>query len=142
LDIIRSILPEKQSPKGLARLWGQRCIQFFLSLLRFGEHALKQVVFEGHGVRTTLVRQEKLAVAGKNAPGKRDVMVIIVTVEGDIKLIKVESFPILGIAFGFFDLSDQSVVHFYSPLWIEMKKARRKSVPFKSRAGRCPLTHA
>jgi len=59
-----------------------------------------------------LVGDKELAIAGKGAIIEGDMVVIIVAMEGHVELVKAEAFAILGIAFGFFDLSNQTVVHF------------------------------
>jgi len=65
--------------------------------------------------------QEKFAITGKDAIIIANVVIIIVTVEGKIKLIKAEALSVLCISFCFFELADHSVVHGKSLLiWIEI----------------------
>jgi hypothetical protein len=78
-----------------------------------------------------LVRQEELAVTAKSAVFKTNMVVIIITVESHIKLIKAEALTILGIAMGFFNLSDHAIIHFLLSFSREMKKARRQARAFQ-----------
>jgi hypothetical protein len=82
-------------------------------------------------VPAAFVSQEKLAIAAKSTIFKANMVVIVITVEGHIKLIEAEALPILSIPLGFFDLSDHPIVHFLLSFSREMKKARRQARAFQ-----------
>jgi hypothetical protein len=82
-----------------------------LRLLRFGQHTLKQVVFQRHCVSATLVCHKEFAIAVELAV-KRYMMIVVVAMEGNVKRIKAEAFVFLSVPFCFFNLPNQAVVHF------------------------------
>jgi len=100
-----------------------------LSLFSGGDHIFQKDL-KSHGVAAALVSQEELAVAAKGTVFKTNMVVIVVTVEGYVKLVEAETLAIFGITFGFFDLSDHPIVHFLVSFSREMKKARRQARAF------------
>jgi hypothetical protein len=63
-----------------------------------------------------LVCEEELTITGKNIVLECNMVVVVVTVEGKVKLVEAEAFAVFSITFGLFDLSDHSIIHFiYSP---------------------------
>ena len=81
-----------------------------LGLDRFGDHSLKKN-FECHGMRTTVMRYKKFAVATIYAVIKSDVVIIVVAMKSKIKLVEEETIPFLSISSGFLSLTNHSVVH-------------------------------
>ena len=81
-----------------------------LGLDRFGEHSLKKN-FECHGMRATVMRYIKLAVASIYAVIKSDVVIIVISMKSKIKLVEEESVFLLSIPSGFLSLTNHSVVH-------------------------------
>jgi len=77
---------------------------------RFWYHPMKQV-FKCHGMSTTMMRYEELAIAVICAIIESDMMIIIVPVKSKIKFIEAKTGSILSVSFCFFQLADQSVVH-------------------------------
>jgi hypothetical protein len=78
-----------------------------------------------------LVCDEKLTVTTKNRVLETNVVVIVITVEGYIKLVEAEAFAFFGVALGFLNLPDHPIVHFLLSLFREMKKARRQARAFQ-----------
>jgi len=81
-----------------------------LGLDSFGDHALKKDL-ECHGMRTTVMRHKKFAVATIYAVIKIDVVIIIISMKSKIKLVEEESIFLLSIPSGFLSLTNHSVVH-------------------------------
>jgi hypothetical protein len=59
---------------------------------------------------TPLTQDEEFAVAFKDPVFKLHLMVVVVTVERDLKLVEAEALTLLSIPFGFFDFADH-VIH-------------------------------
>jgi hypothetical protein len=74
------------------------------------EHVLEDP-FQGHRVAATLMSNEKLAVTLESAILVTNAMVVVIAVEGHFKALEFEAVGFLGVAFGLFDLADQTVVH-------------------------------
>jgi len=74
-------------------------------LSRFGrEHILKQNL-KRNGVSASVVGKEELAVALEFSACKRDLVVVVVAMEGQFELVEAETFAVLCVAFGFFQFS-------------------------------------
>ena len=86
-------------------------LNYYLGLFCGRDHIFKQDL-KRHCVTTALVGKEELTITGKSRVLKTDVVFIIVTVESYIKFVEAEPFAVFGIALGFFDLSDHSIIHF------------------------------
>jgi hypothetical protein len=82
-------------------------------------------------VAAALVRYEELTITVKGAVFETDVVVIVVTVKVHVKLVEAEALAILSVALGFFDLSDQPIIHIFL-LFEGLKKARGQARAFLS----------
>lgn len=89
---------------------GSSYFQWILGFYRFNDHIFKEDL-QRHGMAAALMGKEELAIAIKNAVIIRNMMFTIVAVKIKIKLIEVESMPILGITLCFFYLANHSVIH-------------------------------
>jgi hypothetical protein len=78
-----------------------------------------------------LVSEEELTITAESTVLKTNMVVIIITVEGHVKLIEAEAFAIFGVTLGFFNLSDHPIVHYLLSFSREMKKARRQARAFQ-----------
>lgn len=56
----------------------------------------------------TLVSDKKLTVALKRSVIKQNVVIVVVAVKCEFESIEAKAIPFLGVALGFFDLSDHS----------------------------------
>jgi hypothetical protein len=101
----------------------------FLDLFCDRDHIFEQD-FESHCVATAMVSEEELTITAKSSIFKTDMVVVVITVEGYVKLIEAESLAVFGISLGFFDFSNHPIVHFLFSFFREMKKARRQARAF------------
>jgi hypothetical protein len=76
---------------------------------------------QGHRVATNPAKVEKIAIALPFSMVESDLMIVVIAAKGNGEFVKLKSFRLLGVPFGFLDLSDHAVVHRRSP-W--KKKAR------------------
>jgi hypothetical protein len=83
------------------------------------DHVLEQDL-ERHAVAAALVGDEKFAVAMVGAVLECNCVVVIVTVECNVKFIELEALSFLRVTLGFLQLSDHSVVHTLSPFSFEI----------------------
>ena len=81
-----------------------------LRLNRCGDHILQQNL-ERHGVSASFVGKEELAVALEFTICKRDLVIVVIAVEGQFELIEAKTGTVFRVALGFFQFSDQSIVH-------------------------------
>ena len=63
-----------------------------------------------------LVCEEELTVTAKSSVLETNMVVIVITVEGYIKLVEAEAFAFFSVALGFFNLPDHPIVHFFTLL--------------------------
>ena len=77
---------------------------------RVGEHIPEQD-FEGHRVSAALVGNKELTVTGVDTIFEGNMVIIVITVEGQIKLVEEEAFPLFRVPLCFFSFSNHSVVH-------------------------------
>jgi len=80
----------------------------------FWEHPLEHF-FEGHGVGANAAREEEIAVTGPLTVRESDAVGVVFPVYTDCERFEVEAVSFLGISFRFFDFSDHSIVHIFSP---------------------------
>ena len=73
-------------------------------------------------MHTSLMRNEKLAVAVKDTIIKLYCVGIIVAIEGKLEILELKSFPFFRIVLGLLNLADHPIVHDLSPF--QYKKAR------------------
>jgi hypothetical protein len=92
---------------------------------RHGQHFVQNAL-ERHRVAAHSTQMEKLAIALPIALFELDLVVVVVAAERNGKLFKMEAIGFLGIAFGFFDFSDHSVIH---ARLLGKKKARERRAP-------------
>jgi hypothetical protein len=92
---------------------GEHSVLFycFSTLLGLGEHAFQQVIFERHGVSAAAMRNEELAVTGERTVIEHNMVVVIIAAEGHFEFVEYEAGAVFGVAFGFFNFSNQTVVH-------------------------------
>jgi len=85
------------------------------SVVGSGFHGFRQdslkFDLESHGVSTAFVGHEEFAVAIKQAIIKSYMVIIIIAMEGNIKLVEQETVVFFGIAFCLLSFSDHSIVH-------------------------------
>jgi hypothetical protein len=62
---------------------------------------------------TTTVGYEKFAITLEISVIETDIMLIVVTVEGQLELVEAKTGSILSISFCFLQLADQSVIHIF-----------------------------
>jgi hypothetical protein len=62
-------------------------------------------------VGAALVGKEELTVTGVDTVLKSNMVIVIITLEGQIELVEEEAVPLLGISSCFFSFSYHSVVH-------------------------------
>jgi hypothetical protein len=80
-----------------------------------------------------LVSQEEFAIALEGAIVKGHMVIVIVTMKGEIELVEAESLAVFGIALGFFTFPDQSIVHSFLLLKEDKQKGTRLTrVPYSS----------
>jgi hypothetical protein len=101
-----------------------------LHLLRFGDHSFEQN-FKSHCMAATLVGNEELAITFELTIGKTDLVIIVVTAEGYVEIVEPKTLGVFGVALGFLDFSNQSIVHVSSPFIQRNKKARRQARAFQ-----------
>jgi hypothetical protein len=102
----------KKNPKR-----GSLRVFFDLRFLRFN-YFWKGVLekdLKSHAVSTFAMSCEKIAIALEDSAIECYMVIVIITVENNIKFIEAEALPFLRIAFGFVDLADHSRVHYQSP---------------------------
>jgi hypothetical protein len=76
-----------------------------LGLNRFRDHPLQQDL-ESHGVSTALMGQEKFAITVKSTVVKADVMLVIITMEGQFKFVETKAGAIFCVPFCLLKLAD------------------------------------
>jgi hypothetical protein len=81
-----------------------------LGLDRFRDHTLQKDL-ERHGMRTTMMCYEKLAVATIYTVIKSDLVIVVVSMKSKIKLVEEKAIFLLSIPSGFLSLTNHSVVH-------------------------------
>jgi hypothetical protein len=89
-------------------------------LSRHGQHLVQQLL-ERHGVAAALAEEEEFTVALEGAVVEADLVIVVFATEGDVELIEAETLALLGIALGFFDFPDHSVVHGFMILSLAKK---------------------
>jgi len=82
-----------------------------LGLGRFRQNPL-EFDLERHRVGAALMGHEEFTVAVKHAIFKSHMVIIVIAMEGHIKLVEGKTILLFGIAFRFFPFSDHSIVHF------------------------------
>jgi hypothetical protein len=75
-----------------------------------GEHD-----FQRHAVAAALVGKEELAITAKNAVIVGHMVIIVIAMEGQVKIIEAEALPVFGVSLGLLTFSYQSIVHSVSP---------------------------
>jgi hypothetical protein len=105
---IFAFLLNEKLPSGLRR--AGKLFNCKLGFNGFDDHILEQDL-ERHGMSTTFVGQEKLAVAVKNTAIIINRVFIVIPMKSKFKFIEAEAMAILRVTFCFFELADQSVVH-------------------------------
>jgi hypothetical protein len=81
-----------------------------LVLNRFRNHVFQKDL-ERHGVTASLVGKEEFAVTGKVSFIITDLMVIIVTVEGQFELVETKTLSVFRVSLCLFQFADQSIIH-------------------------------
>jgi hypothetical protein len=73
-----------------------------------------QYDLECHGVAAALSGLEEITIAVPGSLGIPDRMAVILSGHGHGEIIKMDAIPFFGIPFCFFDLTNQSIIHFIS----------------------------
>jgi hypothetical protein len=79
---------------------------------RVGDHILEQDL-DGHCMSAALVGDKEFTVTFVDTILKRHMVIVVITVEGQIKLIEEEALSLFRIPLCFFSFSNHSVVHVY-----------------------------
>ena len=72
---------------------------------RLRDHSLEQD-FNGHGVRATLMSYEELTITHISAIIEGNMVIVVITVESEVKFVEQESISFFSIALCLFSLAD------------------------------------